>query len=52
MIETFLDNEHPDMETANYIMINTMVESLDIVKMQVLRKEWQEKLKKTDQSLS
>jgi hypothetical protein len=44
LIETFLDENHPDREMANYMVINTMIESLDIVKEQVLRKEWQEKL--------
>jgi hypothetical protein len=46
LIETILDQEHPDGETATYIVVNTMVESLDVVKKHVLRKEWQEKMQK------
>jgi hypothetical protein len=46
VIETFLDNEHPEQGMANYIMINTMVESLDVVKSHVMRKDWQENMEK------
>lgn len=46
VIETFLDHEHPDRETATYIVVNTMVESLDVLKKHVLRKEWQENMQK------